>query len=58
MTTFFMLCAFFGYGAGYEGCYGTKHHIGIYTPDAEYGWVVSEEGIYLNTILYKVKNNS
>lgn len=55
MATFFMLCAFFGYGAGYEGCYDTKHHIGIYTPDAEYGWVVSEEGIYLNTVLYKIK---
>jgi len=45
-----MILGFLGYGAGYEGCEGGKVYFGLYTPRAEYGWVVSSRGIYLDTI--------
>lgn len=42
-----------GYGAGFEGCDGDKWYFGVYTPKAEYGWVLTEKEIYLDTVFYK-----
>lgn len=42
-----------GYGAGYEGYENGKYYFGIYTPTHEYGWVVTEKEIYLDTVLDK-----
>lgn len=42
-----------GYGAGYEGYDNGKYYFGVYTPTVEYGWVVSEKEIYLDTVLEK-----
>jgi hypothetical protein len=42
-----------GYGAGYEGYSDGKYYFGTYTPSAEYGWVVTDREIYLDTILEK-----
>jgi hypothetical protein len=42
-----------GYGAGYEGFSDGQLYIGLYTPSAEYGWVVTEREIYLDTVFEK-----
>lgn len=42
-----------GYGAGYEGESNGKYYFGVYTPTHEYGWVVSDSEIYLDTVLEK-----
>lgn len=42
-----------GYGAGYEGFSDGKLYFGLYTPTAEYGWVLTEKEIYLDTIFTK-----
>lgn len=44
-----------GYGIGYEGCDSGKYYFGVYTPNVEYGWVVTDKEIYLDTILEKVQ---
>jgi hypothetical protein len=41
-----------GYGVGYEGYDNGKLYFGIYTPNAEYGWVVTHNDIYLDTIFF------
>lgn len=53
MNGFILVLCMFGYGAGYEGYDDGKHHIGVYTPSCEYGWVVTGKEIYLDTILQK-----
>lgn len=49
----FALIFLAGYGIGYEGYEAGKLHVGIYTPSVEYGYVVTEKEIYLDTILEK-----
>ncbi len=39
--------------AGYEGYDNGKVYVGIYTPQCEYGYVITHEEIYLDTILEK-----
>lgn len=45
-----MLC---GFGIGYEGHDNGKYYFGVYTPSKEYGWVVTDKEIYLDTVLEK-----
>ena len=53
MLTIFFLCGMFGYGGGYEGYSDGKFYIGLYTPNAEYGYVVTDREIYLDTVFLK-----
>lgn len=48
-----VMIVFSGYGVGYEGYDNGKVYFGLYTPDAEYGYVLTEKEIYLDTILIK-----
>jgi hypothetical protein len=45
-TIFGMMVAFEGYDNG-------KVYFGVYTPNCEYGYVITPEEIYLDTILKK-----
>ena len=38
---------------GYEGYDNGKLYIGTYTPTCEYGWVITDSEIYLDTIYEK-----
>lgn len=49
LTLFF--CS--GYGVGYEGYSSGKLYVGTYTPKVEYGWVVTDREIYLDTVFEK-----
>lgn len=42
-----------GYGVGYEGYNDNKLYVGVYTPSVEYGYVITEKEIYLDTIFVK-----
>jgi hypothetical protein len=42
-----------GYGAGFEGYNGHELRFGLYTPNAEYGYVVNDREIYLDTVFEK-----
>lgn len=42
-----------GYGFGYEGYENGKLHVGLYTPRVEYGYVISDKEIYLDTVFEK-----
>ena len=42
--------------AGYEGYDNGKLYIGTYTPTCEYGWVITNREVYLDTI-YEKNNN-
>ena len=42
-----------GYGVGYEGYSNGKLYVGSYTPKVEYGWVVTDKEIYLDTVFEK-----
>jgi hypothetical protein len=42
-----------GYGAGFEGYDGKSLRFGLYTPNAEYGYVVNDREIYLDTVFEK-----
>lgn len=42
-----------GYGMGYEGYKDNKIYFGLYTPYAEYGYVLTEKEIYLDTVYIK-----
>jgi hypothetical protein len=53
MLTLLLWAGMLGYGVGYEGYSDGKVYVGTYTPKAEYGWVVTDRGIYLDTILEK-----
>ena len=48
-----MIIGFLGYGFGYEGCEKGKIYFGVYTPKAEYGWVMTEKDVYLDTVYQK-----
>ena len=43
----------FGMMIGFEGYDNGKVYFGVYTPNCEYGYVVTPEEIYLDTILEK-----
>lgn len=53
MLTLFFLCGMLGYGVGYEGYLDGKLYVGLYTPNAEYGYVVTDREIYLDTVFEK-----
>lgn len=53
MYTIAMLVSLLGYGVGYEGYDNGKMYFGVYTRDTEYGWVVTDKDIYLDTVLKK-----
>ena len=53
MKSVLMIMWMFGYGAGYEGYDNGKIYVGTYTPTCEYGWVVTNKEIYLDTIYKK-----
>lgn len=53
MLSWIMVLGLFGYGVGYEGCENGKYRFGVYTPSAEYGWVVTNREIYLDTVFSK-----
>jgi hypothetical protein len=38
---------------GFEGYLNGKLYIGTYTPTCEYGWVITDSEIYLDTIYEK-----
>lgn len=44
---------FMGFGIGYEGYSDGKLYLGTYTPTKEYGWVVKDGEIHLDSILEK-----
>jgi hypothetical protein len=48
-----LLAGMVGYGVGFEGVDGGKMYIGVYTPTCEYGYVVTDKEIYLDTIFSK-----
>ena len=47
------LYTIFGMFVGFEGYDNGKVYFGIYTPQCEYGYVVTQNEIYLDTILEK-----
>jgi hypothetical protein len=47
------LAGMFGYGLGFEGVEKGKVYVGVYTPRCEYGWVITNQQIYLDTIFEK-----
>lgn len=53
MFAILMMAGMLGYGVGYEGYDDGKMYFGVYTPDTEYGWVVTDKEIYLDTIFKK-----
>lgn len=47
------LITFMGFGIGFEGYDEGKMYFGTYTPTREYGWVVTDKEVYLDTVLEK-----
>ena len=47
------LYTIFGMFVGFEGYDNGKVYFGVYTPNCEYGYVITPEEIYLDTILEK-----
>ena len=47
------LATILGMFVGFEGCDNGKVYVGIYTPNCEYGYVITQEEIYLDTIFSK-----
>ena len=47
------LYTIFGMMIGFEGYDNGKVYFGIYTPQCEYGYVITQNEIYLDTILEK-----
>ena len=45
----------FGMMVGFEGYDNGKVYFGVYTPNCEYGYVITPEEIYLDTIYEKRK---
>lgn len=50
MLTLAMVLGMLGYGCGYEGCEDGKVYVGVYTPQSEYGFVIKNSEIYLDTV--------
>jgi hypothetical protein len=53
MYSIVMMMGMLGYGVGYEGYDEGKWYFGVYTPSYEYGYVVTDREIYLDTIFSK-----
>lgn len=53
MFSIFFTLTLLGYGVGFEGYENGKWYFGTYTPTTEYGWVVTEKAVYLDTIFEK-----
>ena len=47
------LYTIFGMFVGFEGYDNGKVYIGVYTPQTEYGYVLTQNEIYLDTVLDK-----
>ncbi len=47
------LCMIFGMVVGFEGFENGKVYVGVYTPNMEYGYVITKDEIYLDTIFEK-----
>jgi len=52
----FTVVTFLGMFIGFEGYLNGKLYIGTYTPTCEYGWVITNSEVYLDTI-YEKNNN-
>ena len=50
------LYTIFGMFVGFEGYDNGKVYFGIYTPQCEYGYVITQNEIYLDTILEKTQD--
>ena len=50
------LYTIFGMMIGFEGYDNGKVYFGIYTPQCEYGYVITQNEIYLDTILEKTQD--
>lgn len=53
MYALVMLAGVLGYGVGYEGYDDGKMYFGVYMGNVEYGWVVTNREVYLDTVLEK-----
>ena len=42
-----------GYGIGIESFINGKLYVGVYTPKVEYGYVITQDEIYLDAIFQK-----
>ena len=47
------IASFIGMFVGFEGYLNGKLYVGVYTPKCEYGYVITQEEIYLDTIYEK-----
>ncbi len=47
------IATFLGLFVGFEGYDNGKVYVGVYTPQYEYGYVITQEEIYLDTIFSK-----
>lgn len=47
------IASFIGMFVGFEGYLNGKLYVGVYAPNCEYGYVITPEEIYLDTILEK-----
>ena len=56
LKSMFTVVTFLGMFIGFEGYLNGKLYIGTYTPTCEYGWVITDGEIYLDTI-YEKNNN-
>lgn len=53
MLSLLMFAAMAGVSVGYEGYDDGKMYFGVYAGNMEYGWVVTEKEIYLDTVMEK-----
>lgn len=54
MNALIALCVLLSnYGFSYDGLHDSKHYFQINTPEADYGWVLSEKELYCDVVYYK-----
>lgn len=54
MYNIVMILGIFGYGVGFEGYDSGKVYFGVYTPSAEYGYVVTNREVYLDAVFSRL----
>lgn len=54
MIALLMVACSLGYGCGFDGYENGKYYFSILTPQVDYGIIVAEEGIYVDTIFERV----
>lgn len=54
MYNIVMILGIFGYGVGFEGYDGGKVYFGVYTPNREYGYVVTNREVYLDSVFSRL----